>query len=163
LATRSHYEALVPLKQQSWAHWSLGNRRKAWGAMAGLIRQLGQQATGDRRFHEIFRKTQHALGWMEAVAKTGKPPAQAIDGRPYAEPVPGLFSRPRPHLADMSAPMLLHVLVSESVKDSGRQQGRAETEDTNPGTLPPDHHPRLGFVFATASGLCQDSPHQAVK
>lgn len=108
------YERLEMLGELAWAHWSLGNRKKAWGAMAGLIRKLERQhAAGDRRFHEIFRKTQHALGWMEAVAKTGKPPAHAIDGRPYVEPFPGLFSRPRPHLADISAPMLLHVLVSQ--------------------------------------------------
>lgn len=106
------YEKLEMIGELAWAHWSLGKRVHACGAMAGLLRRLMKQPSLEAdRCREVFRKTQHVLGWMMAVVEFGNPPRQTVAGGPYIEPFPGFFSRPRPQLAESSLPFTSQVLL----------------------------------------------------
>jgi tetratricopeptide (TPR) repeat protein len=106
------YERLEMIGELAWAHWSLGMRVQACGAMAGLVRGLMQgQAFEDRRFREVFRKAQHVLGWMAAEIESGAPPRHTSDGEPYIEPYPGLFTRPQPQVAEHPLPSTSHMFL----------------------------------------------------
>ena len=108
------YEFLEMLGELAWAHWRLGNRVKAWGAMAGIVHRLIQdQDFENRRFREVFGKTGHALGWMAFMAQSGNPPTHTVDGQAYTEPFAGFFSRPRPQLADFPLSPFFHILFSQ--------------------------------------------------
>jgi len=108
------YERLEMIGELAWAYWALGHRRKACAAMSGLARGLIQREDHQNpRFREVFRKAGHALGWMESVAETGKPPVPNSQGERYVEPFPGSFSRARPQLADIPLPLPPHALLYE--------------------------------------------------
>lgn len=94
-------ERLEMMGELAFIHWSIGNRRRAVAALAGLIR--GLVVYPDQtvpKWHEAFVKTGHALGWFSSIASSGRPPSTAQSGEPYAPVLPGLFALPRPQLRD---------------------------------------------------------------
>lgn len=108
------FERLEMIGELAWAYWSLRNRRRAWGAMSGLVRGLYQSSDFENaRFREVFRKAGHVLGWMASLSSTGAPPVHTSDGQPYTEPFPGFFSRSRPKMADIPLPPFFSLLFSQ--------------------------------------------------
>lgn len=105
------YSFLEIIGEIACAHWFLGNRRKAWGAMAGLVRKLAEiDNFENKRFRGLFFKTGHVLGWM-AIAANGQPPSHnVITGEEYTEPSPGLFSASTFKSDDFGVPLSWHIL-----------------------------------------------------
>jgi hypothetical protein len=98
----------------AWAHWSLGDHIKAYGAMSGVVHGLLQkQEFEESRFREVFGKTGHVLGWMVRIDRSGAPPAYTLEGQPYTEPFPGFFSRPRPRIAEIPWSLYSSLLITQ--------------------------------------------------
>ena len=88
------------------AFWYGGDRKRACGAMVGLVRGLcAAWNPGDARYREVFRKTGHVLGWLSSISTAGAPPAATAEGGEYAAPWLGVFIRHREELADIATPL----------------------------------------------------------
>lgn len=108
------YAKVEMIGEVAWLHWTRGNRRKAWGAMAGLAQQLLKSRGSEQpRFREVFLKTGHVLGWMSSIAKSGVPPLQTQEGEEYAEPFAGIFTRSNPAVSSLSKPFLFTLLLTQ--------------------------------------------------
>jgi len=108
------YVRLEMIGELAWAHWSLGDHIKAYGAMSSVVHRLLQkQEFEESRFREVFGKRGHVLGWMVSIARSGAPPVHTLDGQPYAEPFPGWFSRRQPRIAEIPWPLYSSLLITQ--------------------------------------------------
>jgi len=88
------------------ALWYAGERRRSWGAMFGLVRELSDAwDPQDRRYREVLRKTGHVLWWLSSMSADGTPASATSDGGEYVAPWLGIFVRQRQELADITTPL----------------------------------------------------------
>lgn len=105
------------LGELAWIHWSTGFRKKACGAMFGVVlRLLSDVQLDDPRYRETFLKVGHVTGWYAGVAQSGRPPDVTIDGQRYIDPYPGMLclrAQTVPEVDDLSRDRYLRYFPSQ--------------------------------------------------
>jgi len=100
------YDRLEMIGELAWVHWATGNRRKACGAMYGLVNGLvAREDVTEARFRETFNKTGHALGWYGHMAERRSPPPATPSGEVYHAVEAGFFGIRRELLGEYVSPV----------------------------------------------------------
>lgn len=106
------WEHIDSLAELAWLEFRAGEPVAAAAALTEAIGTLvARWSPDDARFRESARKAGHILGWVRSMVEEGKPPEEAWGGEKYAEPFPGVASRPRPTMAEGEAPLITGALL----------------------------------------------------
>lgn len=105
------YEVIELHGELAIALWNAGNPLRAVVALRNVVKELlTHWEPDDPRFREVYRKAMHVMGWYAPLAVRGVTPTRVSGGGEYTAPAPGIFSRKRPQLADLTTPMWKGVL-----------------------------------------------------
>ena len=101
------------LAELAWIRWSEGKRKRATGAMYAVSVKLAQfdDVLSNPRRKEVMLKVGHVLGWMAYTADNATSPLLTVEGETYVSPFPGMISRRREKLAEVTRPGIEYLFM----------------------------------------------------